>query len=64
MRANGTTFHPRSISVYVVTTDLSGMERTQDGPHRVEAGVKTKVVMATRGLLGSLRPPEYHIVSE
>ena len=62
MRADGLSVW----DVPVVTTDLGGMERTEGGSHRVEVPVcvETTVVMATRGLLGSPPPPEWHIISE
>ena len=73
MHANGTMFCTRCNSDLVVTTDLGGMERTEGGPHRVEAGVETtaeiagvetKVETATKQQLKSFLPPEYLLVYE
>ena len=64
MRANGMTFRPRHISDPVVTEDLGDMERTEDGPHRDEVGVKTMTVSVTRGLSELPLPPVWTIVSE
>ena len=56
MRADGMTY---SRYIPVVPADLSGMERIEGGPHTDVVGVETKVEKATRGLLVSLRPPEW-----
>ena len=47
MHADSTTFRPRHISD-PVETDLTGMERTVDYPHKDEVGVETTTVLATR----------------
>ena len=53
MRADGMTFRPRHISDPVVAEDLCDMERTEDGPHRDEVGVKTMTVLVT--MQGAIR---------
>ena len=50
-----TTCHPRYIPV--VTIGPGCTERREGGPHKNVVDVDTMVVMATRELLVSLRPP-------
>ena len=49
------TCHPRHIPV--VTIGPSCTERREGGPHKDIVDVDTMVVMATREILVSLRPP-------
>ena len=46
------------------TVDLGGMGRTEGCLHKVEVGVETTAVMATRELSVSLLLPGWHLVSE
>ena len=55
--ADGMNCHPRYIPV--VTVGPGCTERREGGPHKDVVDVKTMVVMATRELLVSLRPPEF-----
>ena len=50
MRANGMTFNPRWIPDSAETVDLGGMERNVVDPHKVEVGVETTAVTATKEL--------------
>ena len=55
-RADGMTCRSRHIPV--VTVGPGGTDRSEGGPHTdIVDDVETTVVMATRGLLVSLRPP-------